>query len=85
MVRYEYPYLDRWLRKLYWDETELTRGAFKKTTHFEHVSGLILVGTVILLQYIQFIRGYAATLKHKTYPRGPISYILPSLDSTPVV
>ena len=38
MIRYEYPHLDRWYRRLYWDETELTRGAFRKTTNFDHVS-----------------------------------------------
>ncbi|KAI0703586.1 glutathione S-transferase [Cytidiella melzeri] len=63
MVRYEYPYLDRWLRRLYWDETEVTKGAFKNTTQFEHI-----------------IRGYAAALKSKVYPRGPIPYILPPVD-----
>lgn len=34
MVLHDYPLIDRWYRKLYYDETELTRGAFKKTTHF---------------------------------------------------
>lgn len=37
MIRYEYPYIDTWLRRLYWDESEETRGAFKNTTHFEHI------------------------------------------------
>jgi len=35
MIRYEYPKLHDWLRKLYWDESEITRGAFKSTTRFE--------------------------------------------------
>ncbi|KAI0089719.1 glutathione S-transferase [Irpex rosettiformis] len=61
MIRYEYPHLDKWYRRLYWDDTALTRGAFKKTTNFDHI-----------------IKGYAAALKHKTYPRGPIPYILPA-------
>lgn len=40
MVRYNYPKLHAWMQRLYWDESELTRGAFKKTTNFEHVSFL---------------------------------------------
>jgi putative glutathione S-transferase len=39
MIRYEYPNLHRWLRNLYWDESESTNGgAFKKTTRFQEVS-----------------------------------------------
>ena len=38
MVRYSYPYIHTWLRKLYWDESEVTKGAFKSTTYFDHVS-----------------------------------------------
>jgi putative glutathione S-transferase len=38
-IRFEYPNIERWLRSLYWDESEVTNGgAFKKTTHFEGVS-----------------------------------------------
>jgi putative glutathione S-transferase len=40
MVRHDYPLLDRWYRKLYYDESELTRGAFKQTTFFDAVSRL---------------------------------------------
>ncbi|KAF2249963.1 glutathione transferase [Trematosphaeria pertusa] len=32
MIRYEYPRIDKWLRRLYWDETN--GDAFKKTTDF---------------------------------------------------
>ncbi|KAH8690055.1 transferase [Talaromyces proteolyticus] len=33
MIRHDYPRIHRWLRLLYWDESEKTRGgAFKKTT-----------------------------------------------------
>ncbi|KKZ66429.1 glutathione S-transferase [[Emmonsia] crescens] len=36
MIRHDYPRIHRWLRTLYWDESERTRGgAFKKTTLFE--------------------------------------------------
>lgn len=40
MIRYEYPHLHNWLRKLYWDESEETRGAFKSSTYFDHVSAV---------------------------------------------
>ncbi|KAJ5387224.1 hypothetical protein N7509_009765 [Penicillium cosmopolitanum] len=35
MIRHDYPLIDRWYRKLYYDETSLTRGAFKETTFFD--------------------------------------------------
>ena len=39
MIRYEYPRLHKWLRQLYWDESEKTNGgAFKKSTVFHTVS-----------------------------------------------
>jgi len=39
MIRYDYPKLHDWLRRLYWDESERTNGgAFKKTTRFDVVS-----------------------------------------------
>lgn len=38
MIRYEYLNLHRWLRRLYWDESEVTKGAFKNTTFFDLVS-----------------------------------------------
>ncbi|KAI1094070.1 glutathione S-transferase [Rostrohypoxylon terebratum] len=31
-IRHDYPNLHRWFRQLYWDETEITGGAFHKTT-----------------------------------------------------
>lgn len=37
MIRHDYPLIDRWYRKLYYDETSLTRGAFKETTFFDIV------------------------------------------------
>ena len=39
MIRHDYPRLYRWLRTLYWDESDRTRAAFKKTTLFDRVSG----------------------------------------------
>lgn len=38
MIRWEYPFLHKWLRRLYWDESAETGGAFRKTTYFDHVS-----------------------------------------------
>jgi putative glutathione S-transferase len=38
MIRHDYPRIDRWYRLLYYDESGLTRGAFRKTTYFDVVS-----------------------------------------------
>ncbi|KAK5260666.1 hypothetical protein LTR20_000069 [Exophiala xenobiotica] len=36
MIRHDYPHLSKWLRNLYWDESDRTNGGvFKKTTFFE--------------------------------------------------
>lgn len=36
MIRHDYPLIDRWYRRLYYDESEKTNGgAFKKTTFFD--------------------------------------------------
>ena len=36
MIRHDYPLLSRWLRNLYWDESETTNGGvFKHTTYFD--------------------------------------------------
>lgn len=43
MIRHGYPRIDRWYRRLYFDESERTRGgAFKKTTFFDVVSAMNL-------------------------------------------
>jgi putative glutathione S-transferase len=61
MIRYEYPKLHDWLRRLYWDEGEKTNGgAFKKTTFFE-----------------TYRVGYVAALKGTVVPVGPTPNILP--------
>ena len=42
MIRYEYPRLHAWMRRLYWDESERTNGgAFKKTVNFQAVCAII--------------------------------------------
>ncbi|KAM0717903.1 hypothetical protein Q7P37_006235 [Cladosporium fusiforme] len=38
MIRHDYPNIQKWLLNLYYDETEETRGAFRKTTYFDAVS-----------------------------------------------
>lgn len=44
MIRHDYPRLHGWLRRLYWDEdVSETKGAFKKTTYFDHVSVFRLI------------------------------------------
>jgi glutathionyl-hydroquinone reductase len=40
-IRYEYPRIQRWLEGLYWDKSEVTRGAFGSTTDFGPVSRVI--------------------------------------------
>ncbi|KAF2236319.1 glutathione S-transferase [Viridothelium virens] len=61
MIRQDFPKLDEWLRRLYWDESGKTNGgAFKKTTNFEAIKG-----------------GYASAKKCKVTPAGPDPYILP--------
>ncbi|KAB8211823.1 transferase [Aspergillus parasiticus] len=35
MIRHDYPRIDRWYRRLYYDESELTHAAFRKTTFFD--------------------------------------------------
>lgn len=38
MIRHDYPCIDQWYRRLYYDDSELTNGAFHKTTFFDIVS-----------------------------------------------
>ncbi|ETS84541.1 hypothetical protein PFICI_02566 [Pestalotiopsis fici W106-1] len=39
-IRHDYPHLHLWLRRLYWDQTERTNGAFYRTTqpYIDHYS-----------------------------------------------
>jgi putative glutathione S-transferase len=37
MIRHDYPAIQKWLQKLYWDESEETRGAFRKSTDFNAI------------------------------------------------
>ncbi|KAG8623391.1 hypothetical protein KVT40_008367 [Elsinoe batatas] len=37
MIRTDFPHIHGWLRRVYWDETDETRGAFRETTNFDHI------------------------------------------------
>lgn len=61
MIRYDYPHIHTWLRRLYWDKSEETNGgAFGSTTHWNAIK-----------------EGYTYTLKQTIVPAGPIHPILP--------
>ncbi|KAF2488638.1 hypothetical protein BU16DRAFT_568161 [Lophium mytilinum] len=63
MIRHDYPNLHAWLRRLYWDESDRTKGgAFMKTTNF----------AVIKAGYSRAFGG-----QHAIVPAGPLPYILP--------
>jgi putative glutathione S-transferase len=38
LIRHDYPHIQKWLVGLYWDKSEVTRGAFGASTHFDAVS-----------------------------------------------
>ncbi|KAL1979455.1 hypothetical protein VTN96DRAFT_5942 [Rasamsonia emersonii] len=72
MIRHDYPRIHRWLRRLYWDESERTRGgAFKKTTalHLYKRSYLLALG-----------RKHGLGDAEMIVPAGPIPDILPLED-----
>jgi putative glutathione S-transferase len=46
-IRYDYPLLHAWLRRLYWEEDEEARGAFQSTTFFNEVSCAVLFASII--------------------------------------
>jgi putative glutathione S-transferase len=78
MIRYEYPKLHEWLRKLYWDESDRTNeGAFKKTVDFQAVC--ISVGELVdpWLTKEQYKDGYSRAIKAKVVPVGPQVDMLP--------
>ncbi|KAL2367087.1 hypothetical protein RJZ57_008576 [Blastomyces gilchristii] len=71
MIRHDYPRIDRWLRTLYWDESEKTNGgAFRKTTQFE-------VYKIAYLSALQVKMGNP----DKVVPAGPSPDILPLKSS----
>ncbi|KAK2807035.1 hypothetical protein FQN50_005609 [Emmonsiellopsis sp. PD_5] len=67
MIRHDYPRIHRWLRMLYWDESERTAGgAFRKTTDFDSCK--------LAYAYTQQSKlGNTNTI----VPAGPYPHILP--------
>ena len=37
MIRFDYPHIQKWLTRLYWDTSDVTRGAFGKSTNFNAI------------------------------------------------
>ncbi|PWY70402.1 haloacid dehalogenase [Aspergillus heteromorphus CBS 117.55] len=67
MIRHDYPRIDRWYRRLYYDETERTRGgAFKKTTFLE----------LYKINYLKAL-GKRSGSTQTIIPAGPSPDILP--------
>ena len=72
MIRENYPNLHLWMRRLYWDQTEKTRGAFFNLTQ----------------PYIQWYREEYAVARVRVLgitgpvivPKGPLTHILPLGD-----
>ncbi|KAJ5637311.1 hypothetical protein N7490_007190 [Penicillium lividum] len=71
MIRHDYPLLDRWYRRLYYDASELTRGAFKDTTFFD----------IYKFGYCSAI-GNKTGRAQLMIPAGPVPDILPP-DQSP--
>ncbi|KAL9109017.1 MAG: hypothetical protein Q9227_006257 [Pyrenula ochraceoflavens] len=69
MIRHDYPNLDLWFRRLYWDESEQTKGgAFKQTTFFE----------IYKYGYLRALgRAHGQETKQVIIPGGPKPDILP--------
>lgn len=76
MIRYDYPLLSRWLRNIYWDESDRTNGGvFKKTTFFD----------VYRYGYMRAKGRQQSGLKNEAgwsmvVPRGPMPDIDPLTD-----
>jgi putative glutathione S-transferase len=79
MIRHDYPRLHEWLRKLYWDESERTKGgAFKRTVRFDQVSGSLFVYVNLTnADHLQIKSGYAQASRVGIVPAGPLPDILP--------
>lgn len=61
MIRYDYPRLHAWLKRLYWDTGKETNGgAFRSTTHFKAIK-----------------EGYTYSVKGTIVPAGPKPDISP--------
>lgn len=42
MIRHDYPHIQKWLLHLYYDDSDVTRGAFRNTTYIDAVSLFLL-------------------------------------------
>lgn len=68
MIRYDYPKIHEWLKRIYWDEgAETNGGAFKKTTG-----------------WVEIKEGYTAAVANlfggqKIVPAGPLHNVMPLL------
>lgn len=72
-IRHDYPRLSKWLRSLYWDESDRTNGgAFKQSTYFEiYKYGYLKAQAVAVL---------GTTDVPLIVPRGPVPDIQPLTD-----
>jgi putative glutathione S-transferase len=78
MIRYGYPRLHNWLRRLYWDDTEHTNGgAFKTTVNFQSVSDSCTWAPKQRLTGLKYKDGYSQAIRAKVVPAGPHPPILP--------
>ncbi|RVX69680.1 hypothetical protein B0A52_06324 [Exophiala mesophila] len=75
-IRHDYPHISKWLRNLYWDESDRTnRGVFKKTTFFELYKWGYLKARLRAL-----VGNTAAASFPLIIPRGPQPDMLPLTD-----
>lgn len=78
MIRYDYPNLHRWLRRLYYEVDEESKGAFQSTTHFKLVGPAPESRRIIQTHFAQFMEGYAISAKRMDLvPWGPAVPIMP--------
>jgi putative glutathione S-transferase len=83
-IRYDYPHLHRWVRELYYEVDEQSKGAFQSTTRFDIVGFFIEIRGLLhcapdslILAFAQFMEGYALSLGMKIIPWGPAVQIMP--------
>ena len=76
-IRYDYPRLHKWLRCLYWEHNEETRGAFNKTTNLGSVCFLNSSKSDHTANLTQIKEGYSLAMQNKIVPYGPKDNILP--------
>jgi glutathionyl-hydroquinone reductase len=82
MIRHDYPRLEKWLRTLYWVESDRTNGGvFKKTTFFDVMRIYVFniaTSTDGFISVQNRIHGHIGTRKGNiVVPRAPVPDILP--------